>query len=162
MRKRRCYWILFAIVLVVANIFTGCSSTDMPLNGQVKFHDIEVTIEESFVRDSTRSTDDFWVFEYQNFKEYILLSRRGIEGDAQKGLEDYSGYMKEEGVECETVNFAWGDAVLSTYTNEEDEYCQEIVFAYEGSYYAIALRKGTKERFQTLVDSVVLMSSEES
>ena len=32
--------------------------------------------------------------------------------------------MKEEGVECETVNFAWGDAVLSTYTNEEDEYIE--------------------------------------
>ena len=157
MRKRRYCWMLIASVLVVTNALTGCGSTDIPLNGQVKFHNIEVTIEETFVRDSTRSTEDLWVFEYKNFKEYILLSRRDLDGDANKGLEDYIEYMKEEGVECELINFEWGNAVFSTYTNAEKEYCQEIVFAHKGSYYAIALRKGTEKRFQTLTNSVVLI-----
>lgn len=160
MRKRRYCWILIVIILM-ANVLTGCSTLDMPYNGKAKFQDIEVMIEEDFIRDSTNSVEDFWVFERNNYEEYILLSRRDVDGDAQKGLEEYVDYMKEEGVDCEIRPFSSMDAVFATYTNTDNEYCQEILFAYKGSYYAIALRKGTEERFQKLVNSIVLLSEEE-
>ena len=160
MKRMRRYYLCMVMIFAIWLVFTGCSTLDMPYNGKAKFHDIEVMIEEDFIRDSTNSVEDFWVFERNNYEEYILLSRRDVDGDAQKGLEEYVDYMKEKGVDCEIRPFSSMDAVFSIYTNTDNEECQEILFAYKGSYYAIALRKGTEVRFQKLVNTIVLLSDE--
>ena len=47
------------------------------------------------------------------------------------------------------------DAVHSTYTREE-QFCQEMLFVYNGSIYALALRGGTEEEFDAFLKSVNL------
>jgi hypothetical protein len=142
--------ILAALLLLLC----GCGrSSRMPFNGQVTFHEITATIPDSFVRDSTQSSDDLWVFEHGGYSKMILLSRTDVAGDADAALDDYVAYMQSLGADAERGRFLNADAVHSTYTRD-GQYCQEILFVYQGSFYAVALRGGTEEEFQSLLDEV--------
>lgn len=110
-------------------------------------------IPEKFIRDSTQSTEDLWIFEHGNYAEYIIISRKDINGDTVASLENYVDYMKEQGATSEITTFLEKDAVHSTY-NLADIFCQEILFAHDGSFYAVALRGGTEEDFKNLLDTV--------
>ena len=142
--------ILAALLLLLC----GCGRrARMPFNGQVTFHEITATIPEDFVRDSTQSNDDLWIFEHGGYSKMILLSRKDAAGDADAALDDYVEYLQSLGADAERGRFLNADAVHSTYT-KDGQYCQEILFLYHGSFYAVALRGGTEEEFQSLLDEV--------
>ncbi len=143
------------IIITLTISLCGCnggSDTDMPFNGDVYFHDISITIPEDYIRDSTQSNDDFWIFEHGGYKKYIMLS---IEPAEDKSLEKYAASMESVGAECEYVSNDVVDAVISRVTNKDNEYCQELYFIYKGSRYAVAARGQTDEEFMDLTDTLL-------
>lgn len=143
------------VTLSVLLIFGGCSgmipTSTMPFNGDIQFHDITLTVPTRFIRDSTQSNEDFWVFERGGYAEYVLLSKK----TASTTLNEYMLYMQENGANSEMVTFLDGDAVLSSYT-KDGLYCQEILFIHNGAAYAIALRGGTEAGFKEITDTVAI------
>ena len=128
----------------------------MPFNGDIEFYDISLTIPERFIRDSTQSNDNLWVFESDNYSEYIIISRKDVTGETQSALTDYAEYMKENGAESEIVSFLNDNAVLSTYY-KDDEFCQEILFTYRNSFYAVALRGDSQNDFTEITNTISLI-----
>lgn len=147
---------LVSIFLVLMCVFTLSSCSQMPFNGDIEFHDISLTIPERFIRDSMQSNDDLWIFEHDNYSEYIIISRKDVTGEVQSALSDYSEYMKENGAESEIVSFLNDNAVLSTYY-KDDVFCQEILFACNNSLYAVALRGGTQSSFEEITNTIGLI-----
>ena len=147
-----------SIFLVLIFVFSLTACSQMPFNGDIEFHDISLTVPERFVRNSTQSNDDLWVFEHDNYSEYIIISRKDITGEVQSALSDYAEYMKENGAESEIVSFLNDNAVLSTYY-KDDEFCQEILFVYRDSFYAVALRGDSKNDFKEITDTISLIET---
>jgi len=151
--------LVLTMLLVMILFLCGCmvhnSYSDMPFSGPIDFHEISLTIPEKYVRDSTQSTDDLWVFECGFYSEYILISRSDGGADTTTSLAAYADYMKEQGVASEITTFLENEAVHSAYTQDE-VFCQEMLFAYNGSFYAIALRGGDEETFQSLLETVII------
>ena len=147
MRKYVC------IFLAIIFVFSLSACSQMPFNGDIEFHDISLTIPERFIRDSTQSNDNLWVFECDNYSEYIIISRKDVTGETQSALADYAEYMKESGAESEIVSFLNDKAVLSAYY-KDDEFCQEILFAYRNSFYAVALRGGSQNDFAEITNTI--------
>lgn len=145
--------IMPAVLLALCILLTSCSLTDMPFNGPIEFHDLAMTIPEKFVRDSVQSTDDLWIFEYDQFSEYILISRKESSADVKTTLEKNMEYMVGEGAQCQLVTFLGVDALMSTYTLDE-VFCQEMLLPCNGLFYAVALRGGTEADFQALLDTI--------
>ena len=153
--------LLILLVLLTLVFCYGCApGIDMPFNGDIEFHSITLTVPERFIRDSTQSNEDLWVFEHGNYSEYVLISRKDITGDTTASLESYVEYMKENHADSEIVTFMEGDAVHSVYYMDE-VFCQEMLFPYEGSFYAIALRGGTESSFEELTATIKLSASTE-
>ena len=75
----------FVTILCIVLLITcaGCmfSTSDMPFNGDITFHEISMTSPTRFIRDSTQSTDALWIFERGNYSEYIILSCKAANGD---------------------------------------------------------------------------------
>lgn len=151
--------LLACMLLAVIISLCGCAPygfyTDMPFNGPVNFHTISATIPETYIRDSTNSTEDLWVFEHGGYKEYILMTRSDISGDIAASIENYAAYMKEQGASSAETSFMGREAVRSTYTKDE-VFCQEMLFAYDDSFYAIALCGGDEAAFEALLNTVKL------
>lgn len=153
--------ILVVILLILSLSFSaGCGRIQMPFNGDITFHKISLTVPERFIRDSTQSTEDVWVFEHNNYSEYILISRKDIDGDASAWLNAHVRYMEGNGANSEIVSFLNGDAVVSTYYLD-DVFCQEVVFPYDNSFYAVALRGGTENGFREITATIKLMQNVE-
>lgn len=145
-----------SIFLVLILVFTLSSCSTMPFNGDIVFHDISLTIPERFIRDSTQSNDNLWIFEHGNYSEYIIISRKDTTGEVRSALMNYVKYMKENGAESEIISFLDNDAVLSTYY-KDDVFCQEILFPYNASFYAVAIRGGTQDDFGEITDTISLV-----
>ena len=159
-----------AVTLMLALVcgLSGCdmlssvvkgSLSDMPYNGDVAFHEITVTIPENFIRDSVQSKEDLWIFERGMYTQLIILTRNDIAGDVAASMDTYAQYMQDKGADVQRTTFMDMDAVASTYMLEE-QFCQEMLFACNGSAYAIALRGGTEDEFQSLLDTVDVVISE--
>jgi len=154
--KKSTKLLIFMIVFAIIFSLTGCGArVDMPFNGEVVFHDISLTIPTDFIRDSTESTEDFWVFEKGFYDQIILLSRSNVLEDTSIFLDSYVNTMEERGATAAQTTFLECSAVLSTYTLD-GVYCQEMLFAYQGSYYAVALRGGNDKEFLELLNTVTL------
>ena len=144
--------LLLMIVMVLG--LAGCGNgSDMPYNGDIAFHEIHVTIPDGFIRDSTQSGEDTWIFEEGFYTKIIILNRSDITGDTAASIDGYAAYMAQQGADSRQTTFLDKDAVLSTYTLE-DTFCQEMLFAHNGSFYAVALRGGTEAEFKALLDTV--------
>ena len=146
---------LISLFWVFILAFSLASCSKMPFNGEIEFHNISLTIPERFIRDSTQSNDDLWIFERGGYSEYIIISRKDFTGDVKTALDDYVAYMKENSAESEIISFLDDDAVLSTYYMN-NVHCQEILFAYHNSFYAVALRGGTQSDFAEITDTIRL------
>lgn len=133
-------------------LFNG-GNDSMPFNGDIEFHNITLTIPENYIRDSTQSTEDFWVFESGYYKKCILLTRNDANRAAAQILEDYVELMKERETNSEIISFMNEDAVLSTYY-KDGVYCQELLFVHDSSSYAVALRGGTEAEFKEITDTI--------
>ncbi len=150
---------LFVLLLLAATTLclVGCRSFfnlprdgGMPFNGPITFHELTLTIPNSFIRDSTQSTQDAWLFEKGFYSRMIILTRNAQSGDVEASLDSYRDRMKELGAVSERTTFLDLPAVHSTYT-KDGTYCQEILFIYHNSYYAIALRGGDEAEFRNLL-----------
>lgn len=147
---------LISVFLLLIFILSLSACSQIPFNGAIEFHAVSLTIPENFIRDSMQSNDDLWVFEHDNYSEYIIISRKDIAGEVQSSLTDYTEYMKENNAESRIISFLNNDAVHSTYYND-DVFCQEILFPYNNSFYAVALRGGTQSGFEELIDTISLI-----
>lgn len=145
-----------SVLLLLSSLLTliACKKSEMPFNGVIEFHDITAVIPDSYVRDSTQSTDDFWVFEKGGYKEYILLSRTVSKEDPAAVLDDYEDAMRDVGAETTRGNYLNTDAVISKY-EKDGLYCQEIFFSCSGSFYSFALRGGTEKEFTDLLGDII-------
>ena len=144
----------FLLTLSLLLGISGCAGiSDMPYNGDIQFHGITMTIPSRFVRDSTQSSVNLWIFEHGTYSEYVILSRSDLKGEVSATLESYVEFMKEQDANSEITTFLSNDAVLSRYS-KDGEYCQEILFPLDGSLYAIALRGGSEEGFQEIMNSI--------
>ena len=144
---------LLLAVLAWALSLAGCVSFTMPYNGEIRFHDIRAVIPKDFIRDSTQSSEDFWVFEHGGYAKSILLLRNDADTDVIAQLDAYAERMTELGAESSRGTFLSTEAVLTTYT-KDGQFCQELLFHYQGSLYAFALRGGTEQEFQRLLDGI--------
>ncbi len=150
--------VVWILIVVMAGCLAGCGKgSDMPYSGDIRFHEMTATIPGSFVRDSTQSREDLWIFEKGFYSELIILSRSDITGDVGASLDDYVAYMKEQGADSQRETFLQMEAVSSVYT-KDGVFCQEMLFAYNGSFYAIALRGGTEDEFQSLLNTIRILT----
>ena len=148
---------LLCIALLTVTSLSGCGNTStMPFNGDVTFHSISLHIDDRFIRDSTQSTADMWVFERGGYQEYVLISKQIITASPESFLPSYAESMEDVGAETEIKKFLGTDAVYSAY-EKDGIFCQEVLFSYNGSYYTIALRGGTEEGFAELIGSIRLI-----
>ena len=139
---------------------SGCKvfNKRMPLNGDITFYDISLTVDEKYVRDSSQSSENLWVFEHGNYKEYIILSKKDISGDLTVVLSEYLEYMLENGVNAEKKVFFENEAIFSSWTSD-GLFCQEVTFVHEGSVYAVSLRGGTESEFDHLIRTVMKLQA---
>lgn len=145
-------------VLLLSLMLSACGGSNMPFNGEVSFHGIALTIPEDYIRDSTESTKDLWVFEKGFYSRYIILSRKDGNGDAA-AVDSYAAYLTEQGVQVQQGRFLDQKALLSGWY-EGEMFCQELFFIWDGSFYAISLRGGTEADFDELIQSVRLLSAQ--
>jgi len=157
MNKKIVCWTLVILSLVS---LIGCSnSVDMPFNGDIAFHEISLTVPERFIRDSTQSSTDRWIFEYHSYTECIILVKNQItETDIPAYLESYRLAMAQHGT-SELIFFHGETAVQSSY-DKNGEFCQEIFFTCGNSSYAVALRGGTEASFRELVSTIQFAATE--
>lgn len=154
MNMKRIVALFTALIALLSLVSCGFGS-DMPYNGDVTFNGITVSIPQKFIRDSTQSTRDLWVFEKGFYKQLIILSRNDLGGEVGEVLDGYVDYMKSMQCDSKRTTFADCEAVHTTYT-QDGQFCQEMLFVYNSSTYAVALRGGTEEEFKSLLDSVKL------
>lgn len=147
---------LMLLVLSIVFAVSACGPfSKMPFNGEIEFHSISLVIPEEYIRDSTQSTDDLWLFERGLYRQHIILSRKDANGDTPADLGSYVDYMKENGAASEITTFIGLDSVFSAYTMD-GVFCQEMLFIYDDAYYAIALRGGDEKEFNALLDTVAI------
>ena len=158
--------LLLILVFVLLLSLSACNlgidwpentSYSMPVNGTITFHEMNITIPSDFIRDSTQSSDLFWVFEKGFYRQMILLDARlgnpESPMDVDVYFDSYIDYMIEQGCSSQRTTFQESEAVLSTYT-KDGMFCQELMVAFNGSVYTVALRGGTEDDFQTLLETV--------
>ena len=146
--------IVAVFMMAVLMMLVSCSDSDMPFNGEIKFHALTVTVPEDFVRDSTQSNEDLYVFEKGWYKQMIIISRKDADGDPVELLDSYGNYIVGNGGQAARGKFKDELPCLSAYYENEGKDCYEIVIVHEGSSYAIALRGGSAEDFKALIDTV--------
>lgn len=149
---------MLSMILLVSMLLTlgGCfGMARMPFNGDITFHDITLTVPEKYIRDSTKSDEDTWIYEYDSYAEYIVIMRKDFSGDESAALEDYVAYMKENKAESEVVSFQDGSAVHTTYT-KNNQFCQELLFIHGDSVYAVALRACPRATFEEVTKTIAL------
>ena len=145
------------LVLVMLFALCGCNTSDMPFNGDITFHNISLTIPERFVRDTTESGEDFWIFENGGYKEYILLNRNDKTTDDVIGsFESYVAYMDENNIKSVRTTFM-GQEATDTHYEMEGMDCHEMLFFYNDEFYSIALRGGSKESFDEILATVKVL-----
>ena len=131
----------------------------MPINGEANFHNVTITIPGSFTRDAMQSYEDFWIFECDDYRQIILMSRRDITEDWENSLDNFILDIQKQGGQAKRESFLQMEGATATYT-KDDVFCQEIVFVYDGSFFAVALRGGTQEQFQALLDTICISAGE--
>ena len=151
--KRILAWLL-CLILVVA--LAGCfrNQSSMPFNGEITFHQIKVTIPAEFIRDSSQSNEDVWLFEQGWYKKTIVLLHRAIQEDAAAYIGAYAQGLQTQGISSEATTFMGVPAAMSTATRENGVFWQELSFAMDGVFYAVALNGGTETEFRALLDSI--------
>ena len=131
---------------------------EMPFNGDVTFHDMHVTIPKSFIRDSTQSSEDVWVFERRNYTDYIMLFRGALE--MQGGLttpENYCEIMQAGGAESEVTDFQGLPCVYTVSIANNGMYATEAVVFVNDTTYALTMctkNEADMEEYETIYASL--------
>ena len=128
--------LLMAICMIV---LTGCGMdngmSDMPFNGEVFFHDLSIEIPEDFIRDSTKSNENQYVFEKDNYNVVIVLSKQNTNGYSLRNI--VNGAESENG----------------TVLNYDDEYttCDIEYILSDGTYSYTHSQIYNDDRYQIIV-----------
>lgn len=156
--------VFLTAVCLAAVLLAGCfafgTRISMPANGNIVFHDIAAVVPSDYIRDSTQSSENMWIFEKGNYKKIAIFQRSDAGEDIDAGLNDYVDLMKGRGADSSRVTFRGKEAVMSTYY-KDGICCREMLFACGGSYYAFALRGGTEEEFNGFLDDIVIQDGTE-
>lgn len=123
---------------------------NMPLTGSVKFWDINLDLPKEYVRDSTCSTIDEFIYESGNYKKYIVLTYAYSGYD----MEDYYDLMSDRGCDVEYRDILSSKSVVSRWYDDEDKYRQEVYMKVKGGTYAIMLCGGDEEEFEALIEEI--------
>lgn len=150
------------LLIAVCCVLSACtSSKEMPFNGKIQFHEICLEIPKNFVRDSTQSKEDLWVYEHHNYASYILLLYKDASGvqNPEEELASYGEYICGQGgsvVETGSASFNEDDVpyIILSYITNDDKEGREFYFFYNDSFYSVALRGGSEEEFVTLYESI--------
>ena len=148
--------IAVCFLLLFAGVSAGWGErSTMPFNGEIAFHKISLTIPDNYVRDSTQSTENVWVFEKGFYSRHIILSRQDAQNDTGRQLDAYAEYLKEQGMTSERTVFLELEAVRSEGM-PGDKMWREMCFAHDGSIYAVAMIGSSEEDMQMLLDTVAV------
>ena len=158
MKIKRILCCLLCLVLFAA--LAGCFKNEgsMPFNGDITFHQIQMTIPSEFIRVSTQSNDDVWLFEQGWYKKTIVVMRRQVQEDPAAFVNAYAEGLQNQGIQSEVTTFSQMPAVMSSATRENGVFWQELSFILDGAFYAVALNGGTETEFQALVDTISIPS----
>ncbi len=141
-------------IIIMVVFLSGCVPTSvMPYNGDIRFHEISLYIPKDFIRDSTQSDENGWVFEKNYYSQVIIMTRSDAGEDISAQIDSYMEYMRSKDCQSDRTTFRDREALLTIYTLN-DQYCQELCFPHESSLYFVALRGGTEEEFQALLDTI--------
>lgn len=146
---------VFAALVLLALLLSGCSGTKMPFNGEVNFHGMQITIPDSFIRDSTQSTDNQWVFEHGGYQQYIVLMFHEEAAD----LEQYRDSMLANGCDS-AIEEGCDGAVVSSWTEADGNFRQEKLLLRGGHTYVVMLHNGDEAAFKTLTLSIGMPAEE--
>lgn len=145
-----------SLLLSVLLLLSGClgPTYNMPFNGDIVFHNLSLTIPRDFIRDSTQSNDDLWAFEKGMYKQIIILHRTDALEDAPERI---TALMEQyNAIGGTTAPFeGFENAYQAVYT-KNGVLCREVVFLYEDSVYAIAMRGATEEEFAAFLSTISL------
>ena len=155
-RNKKAWFIILSFIMLLS--FTACSfgvkeQTDMIFNGNVQFHGMKIIIPDDFVKDSNESTDELWVFEKGNYDEYILLSYKTPE-DPSSAMHAYADSISEKGANIQDGWFIDDEAIMASYTSNDDKETYEIMFAHGDGLFSIAYRGGTQDDIYAITDTV--------
>lgn len=140
------------VLAVLLTVLTGCGSMmSMPFNGDITFHEVSMTVPETFIRDSAVSNEDLWAFERDNYEQIILLSRADTSEDAQERIEAFYSSIGGTATKYEQYECAYRAA----YT-KDDVLCQEVMFVYGENLYTITLRGAEAAEFEELLKTVTV------
>lgn len=150
----------FILCVVLCAALAGCfqSRSNMPFNGEITFHQIKMTIPSEFIRDSAQSSDDVWLFEQGWYKKTIVIMRRQLDQDPEGYIGAYADAMQKEGIRSELTQFQGMTAARTSATKEDGVFWQELCFALDGCFYAVALNGGTEAEFQAILDTIAPLS----
>ena len=146
--------VAFSIVFSALILLSGCMGPtyNMPFNGDIVFHDLSLTIPKDFIRDSTQSNDDLWAFEKGMYKQIIILSRKDAAEDGPERIKALMEWYESIGGTTAPIEDC-ENAYQAVYT-KDDVLCREVVFLYNDSVYAIAMRGATEEEYVALLSTI--------
>lgn len=160
-RIRPCLLAVIALLATSLLLLGSCTNrSSMPFNGEITFHDVSLTIPGGYIRDSTQSSADQWIFEKGFYSQYVILVRKDLAGEAAGVLDSYAAYLTAQGVTSERTTFLDAPAVRSRQ-DQDGTLWQELLVAHGDSTYAIALRGGTEADFDEIIRSLKLQTKAE-
>lgn len=154
MKKAFSLLICFVLMFSLAGCFQNQS--DMPFNGDITFHQIKMTIPSEFIRDSAQSSEDTWLFEQGWYKKTIVIMRSPLQDDPAAFIDAYASGLQSKQIQSETGEFMGYPAAKSSTTREDGVFWQELSFAVNSDFYAVALNGGTEAEFLALIDSITI------
>lgn len=117
-----------------------------------------MTLPDGYVRDSTESTADLWIFEKGFYREYVMLMRKELTGDAAALMNSYAAYLTEQGAISVGTIFKGHEALRSSM-NQGGVLWQEVYFVHGDSTYAIAMRGGSEADFDAIINTVRMLET---
>lgn len=128
--------IVLCIILIFGFVMKGKTST-IPFNGSVVFYDLSIEIPKDFIRDSTKSNDNQYVFEKNNYDVIIVISKQNTNGYSLRNM----------------VNSAKNENGTVLYSNNEYTKC-DIKYMLNGGVYSFAHSQIYNDiRYQIIIQS---------
>ncbi len=132
--------VLVLLMIIGMFVLSGCGingTNDMPFNGDVLFYDLSIEIPEDFIRDSTKSNENQYVFEKNNYDVIIVLSKQNTNGYSLRNI----------------VNNAENENGTVLYSDEEYTIC-DIKYILNGGVYSFTHSEiYNEDRYQIIVQS---------
>ncbi len=141
--------ILLALIMLVSLI--SCDSAKVPVNGEIKFHEISLIIPSEFIGDTSQSNEDKWVFTSPEHE--IVLTRTDRIAPINHMIRDYCKLMEERNVSATEMKLGRLYTARAIYMQDGIS-CKEIFLVYRESAYTITLKGVATTEFDDLVNTI--------